>query len=170
MSIIEIFISYSHKDEALREELEKHLTILKRQRLITYWHDHKITAGAEWSREIKTHLTTAQIILLLISPDFMASHYCYSIEMKHAMERHERGEARVIPIILRPVYWREAPFSKLQALPLNGKPSTQWTSKYGRDKAFVEVTVGIREAIKGFERQWPSKSRAADEFQDVRDS
>ena len=82
------------------------------------WHDRNISAGTEWEREINKHLNEADIILLLISPDFIASDYCYSKEMKWAMDRHERGEARVIPIILRPVdNWKGAPFGKLQALP-----------------------------------------------------
>jgi hypothetical protein len=106
---IEVFISYSHKDELLWNELEKHLSILKRQKLILTWFDRKIGAGEEWKGQIDEHLDSAQVILLLISADFLASDYCYDIEMIHAMERHESGEARVIPIILRPVDWAGAP-------------------------------------------------------------
>lgn len=84
---VKIFYSYAHEDEALREQLEKQLSLLKWQGIITAWDDRKILAGQEWEDEIDTHLNTAQVILLLISPDFMASNYCYSIEMKRAMER-----------------------------------------------------------------------------------
>src|SRR5438132_1153332 len=98
---IEIFFSYSHKDQALREKLETHLTLLKREGLISSWHDRKIIAGTEWSGEIDAHLNTAQIILLLVSADFIASSYCSDIEVARAMERHNAGEARVIPVILR---------------------------------------------------------------------
>lgn len=152
-STIEIFFSYSHKDEVLREELEKHLSLLKRQGYITYWHDRKISAGTEWAGEIDAHLNTAQIILLLVSPDFMASDYCYDIEMKRALERHERGEARVIPIILRPVDWQNAPFGKLKALPTDAKPifSSKW---HTLDEAFFDVAEGIREAIKSLIDQY----------------
>ena len=114
---IEVFYAYSHKDEELRQQLENHLTLLERQGIITNWHDRKIGAGREWEGEIHEHLNTARIILLLISSDFLASDYCYDVEIKRAMERHEAEEARVIPIILRPVDWEEGPFGKLLALP-----------------------------------------------------
>ena len=104
---IEIFLCYAREDDALRQGLEKHLRVLRRQGIINLWRDRDISAGAEWEREIDNHLNTARIILLLISADFLDSDYCYSIEMKRAMERHEQEEARVIPIILRPVYWRK---------------------------------------------------------------
>src|SRR5690349_21283752 len=113
---LELFYSYAHKDERLRNELNNHLYNLRRQHFIVDWFDRDISAGTDWEQDIDTHLNTAQVILLLISPDFMASDYCYSIEMKRALERHEAGEARVIPIILKPVDWKDAPFSKLQVL------------------------------------------------------
>src|SRR5437660_849909 len=106
---VEVFYSYAHKDEDLRNELDKHLKSLQRQGFITLWHDRKIVAGTEWAHTIDDHLTNASIILLLISPDFMASDYCYDIEMKHALEQHYTNNVRVIPIILRPVDWRGAP-------------------------------------------------------------
>src|SRR5438094_4349901 len=101
---IEIFYSYAHADEDLRQELEKHLAALQHEGLIAGWHDRLISAGSEWEQQIDEHLNTANIILLLISASFIASKYCSSIEMKRAMERHEAKEARVIPIILRPVF------------------------------------------------------------------
>src|SRR5436853_111390 len=102
---ISIYLSYSYADERFRRELEKHLSLLKRQGVIASWHDQNINAGAEWEHEIDTYLNTADIILLLVTPDFIASDYCYSIEMKRAMERHEARKAHVIPIILRPCDW-----------------------------------------------------------------
>lgn len=141
---IEIFYSYSHKDEELREQLEKHLSILKRQDVITDWHDRKIDAGGEWGREIHEHLNTAHIILLLVSSDFLDSDYCYDIEMNRAMERHEAKEACVIPIILRSVDWEDAPFGKLQALPRDAKPVTKWEDQ---DDAFTNIARGIKKAI-----------------------
>ncbi len=141
----EIFYSYAHKDEKLRDELDKHLYNLQRQGLITEWYDRDISAGTEWERDIDTHLDSAHVILLLISPDFMSSEYCYSIEMKRALERHKAGEARVIPIILRPVDWQGAPFSKLQALPKNAKAVTRWRNQ---DEAFVDIATGIRKSLK----------------------
>lgn len=98
---IEVFFAYSHKDESLRDELETHLSILRRGGVISSWHDRRISAGREWVGEIDSHLNRADIILLLVSSDFIASDYCYKKEMARAIERHDRGEARVIPVILR---------------------------------------------------------------------
>ncbi|MFL5628042.1 MAG: toll/interleukin-1 receptor domain-containing protein [Ktedonobacteraceae bacterium] len=141
---IEVFYSYAHKDEKLRNKLETQLSLLKQQGHITNWHDRKIDAGQEWANEINEHLNAADIILLLVSPDFLASNYCYSIEMKRALERHERGEARVIPVIIRPVYWQGAPIGKLQALPKDAKPVTSWNNQ---DEAFFNVAEGIRKIV-----------------------
>ena len=80
-------------------------SILKRQDIITAWYDREISAGTEWEGSIDAHLNTAHVILLLISADFLASDYCYDIELTRAMERHAVGDARVIPVILRDVDW-----------------------------------------------------------------
>jgi hypothetical protein len=138
---VKLFYSYSHKDEGLREELVKHLTILKRQGVLEPWHDRDIEAGAEWNQEIERHLNEAQIILLLISSDFIASPFCWDKEMARAMERHDAGEAVVIPIILRSCDWKGAPFGKLQGLPKDMKPVRDWSD---RDQAFTNVAQGIR--------------------------
>src|SRR5947209_5500460 len=102
-----IFFCYAHEDEPLLKRLKAQLRPLQRKGIIEVWNDRDINAGTEWEQEISKHLNTAHIILLLISPDFMNSDYCYSTEMKRALERHKRGEVRVIPIILRPVHWQE---------------------------------------------------------------
>lgn len=143
---IEIFLCYAREDEPLRQGLEKHLRVLQRQGIIDIWHDRNISAGTEWERKIDSHLSTARIILLLVSPDFLDSDYCYSIEMKRAMERHEKEKACVIPIILRHVYWSKTPFGKLQALPTDGKPivSSMWHSQ---DEALYDAAEGIRLAV-----------------------
>jgi hypothetical protein len=143
---VEIFFCYAREDEELRKGLEKQLRALKRQGIIDIWYDRAISAGAEWEREIDRHLNSAKIILLLVSPDFMDSDYCYSQEMLRAMERHERGDARVIPVILRPVYWQGAPFGKLQALPTDAKAITSrdW---HHLDEAFFDVAEGIRKVV-----------------------
>jgi hypothetical protein len=139
-----IFFSYSHVDEALRDELEKHLTILKRQGFIDTWHDRRIVAGSELGQEIKQNLETADVILLLVSSDFLASDYCYDIEMQRAMERHHAKEAHVIPIILRPCDWHDAPFGELLATPPDGKPVTRFPTL---DDAFVEVVAAVKGAL-----------------------
>ncbi|MEH2339846.1 toll/interleukin-1 receptor domain-containing protein [Nostoc sp.] len=138
---IELFYSYAHEDEKLRDKLEKHLTLLEREGVITGWHDRKIGAEKEWQNEIDTYLNSSQIILLLISPNFIASDYCWDVEVKRAMERHEAKEARVIPVILDFVDWKSAPFAKLQALPKNAKPVKKWRN---HDNAFLSVAEGIR--------------------------
>jgi HEAT repeat protein len=143
----EVFLSYAREDEELCKKLEAHLSLLKRQGTISTWHDRNINAGSEWKRDIDAHLNMAQIILLLVSPDFIASDYCYSTEMTRAMERHDSGEARVIPIILRPVDWQRAPFGKLQALPRDAKPVTDWSSQ---DQAFYDIVQGIRSLVETF--------------------
>ena len=145
-SPINIFVSYAHEDGHFLQELEKRLSLLRRQGNINIWYDQNTRAGSEWEYEINKHLDSAQIILLLVSPDFLNSNYCYSVEMQQALERHEQGKAQVIPIILRPVYWQSAPFGKLQALPKFGQPIT--SSKWANlDEAFFEVAEGIRNAI-----------------------
>ena len=141
---IEIFYSYSHEDESLRNTLDKHLALLKRQNLISGWFDREISAGEEFEGEIAEHLNKSQIILLLVSADFIASDYCYGTEMMQALERRKRGEARVIPVILRPVDWHSAPFGKLKALPKDGKAITTWAN---RDEAFLDVAKGIRKIV-----------------------
>jgi hypothetical protein len=141
---IKLFCSYSHRDEHLRDELAKHLKLLERQGLIESWHDRRIGAGDVWKEEIDRNLSEADIILLLISADFLASDYCFDIEMKAALERHAAAKAVVIPIILRPVDWHATPFSGLQALPRNGKPVTTFDNL---DTAFEQVATSIRAAI-----------------------
>jgi len=138
---VEVFFSYSHKDEKLRNQLANHLSIMEREGAIKSWHDRKITAGSEWAGQIAEHLESARIILLLISAEFLASNYCYDLEMGRALERHEANEAVVIPIILKPVDWYNSPFGKLQALPRDGKAITTWRN---RDEGFTQVARELR--------------------------
>ncbi len=141
---IDVFISYSHKDDDLRSKLVTHLSSLKRQRKIADWFDQEIEAGSEWEAQLKERLESSPVILLLISADFLASDYCYDIEMKRAIERHKLGTALVIPIILRPCDLDGSPFMELQALPQDLKPITQWDDQ---DLAFLDVAKGIRRAV-----------------------
>jgi outer membrane protein assembly factor BamB len=141
---VTMFLAYAHEDESLCKDLEKHLSLLQRQGLVSTWQDRQITAGTKWAQEIDEHLKSASIILLLISADFLASDYCYGVEMNRALERHEADQARVIPILLRPVDWKDAPFAHLQALPTDARAITDWRN---RDKAFVDVVAGIRHVI-----------------------
>lgn len=138
------FISYSHRDERFRESLETHLAILRRNGVLSVWHDRKICPGDDLDAVIDSHLRTARLVLLLVSPDFIASDYCYSTELRLAMELQTAGRARVVPVILRPVDWQDTPFRGLLALPTDGKPISTWRN---RDEAYLDVTKGIRKLL-----------------------
>jgi hypothetical protein len=141
---IKIFFCYAHEDEALLIRLKSHLKPLERQGIIETWYDREIGAGAEWEKEISQRLSTAQIILLLVSPDFMNSEYCYGTELKRALEKHKRGEAQVIAVIGRPVYWQGL-LGQLQVLPKDALPVTDPTW-YDQDRALYNVTEGLYKA------------------------
>lgn len=141
----EVFFSYAEADEWLALELEKHLSVLKREGLITTWHKGQIGIGTNRDKEMNEHLSTASIILLLLSADFMDSDYCYSVEMSLALARHKAGEAFVIPVVLRWMDdWHNTPIGSLQALPTNGIPVTNWASF---DEAWSSVARGIRSVL-----------------------
>jgi TIR domain len=142
--VARIFISYSHKDDALRAELDKHLALLRRQGAIELWSDHRILPGSEFDKDIAQALESAQIILLLVSADFLASDYCFGIEMRRAMERHDAGEAVVVPVILRACDWHHSPFKHLNALPSGGREIAKWASP---DDAFLDVVQGLRKLL-----------------------
>jgi len=140
----QVFFSYSHQDEDIRDQLAKHLSILQRRGVISTWHDREIEAGIDRAADIEQQLNQADIILLLVSADFLASDYCYDVEVKRAMERHVAGDARVIPVIVRPVDWQDAPFAELQPLPRDGKPISKWDDP---DDALMDVTQGIKRTL-----------------------
>lgn len=139
-----LFFSYSHKDEALRDALETHLAMLKRQGLIEAWHDRRIVAGEPLDDSIDAYLNSADVILALASPDFIASDYCYSREMTRALERHAAGEAVVIPVILRHCEWQQTQLKGLRATPRDGKPVRAWADL---DEALNDVATDIRRAV-----------------------
>ena len=151
----------------MRSRLEAHLSSLKREDLISGWHDRKIKPGTEWKGQIDAHLDSSQIILLLISADFLASDYCYDVEMDCALARHDAGEARVIPIILRPCDWPWSRFGKLQALPRDGKPVSDWST---HDQAFNEVARGIRRVVEELTKASDSASHAPATGQEKRNA
>jgi hypothetical protein len=140
---LNVFISYSRLDESFKDELVKHLKTLQDEAVIQIWDDRGILPGTNWDQEIQAQLSAADIVLLLISSDFLASEYCWGKEVQKSLKRHEKGKARVIPVVLRPVDWLTSPLGKLQALPENAKPITNWDN---RDEAFLSVAQGIRKA------------------------
>lgn len=155
---ISVFLSYAHEDEPLLRQLEIHLSLLKRQGLISVWHDRQIDPGANWAQVIDQQLEQASIILLLVSAHFLASDYCYGIEMQRALERHEADQVRVIPLFLRPVDWEHAPFASLQGLPNDGKAVTEWDNQ---DLAFRTIAHGLRQMIENMSLQPAGAPRAA---------
>lgn len=140
-----VFYSYAHKDEKLQAKLATALAGLKNEGLISEWHDRELAAGDDWRSAIDRNLDRADIILLLVSADFIASEYCWGVEVKRALERHQAAEARVIPVILRPSDWNRTPFGRLQALPKEGKPVTLWSPQ---DSAWLDVARGIGKAVR----------------------
>lgn len=138
---LNIFLSYAHEDEAMKVQLDRNLIMLKRSDKVNVWQDREIMAGMEWDDAIAKELAAADIILLLISVDFNNSQYIWDKELKIAMERHKKNEARVIPVILRTCEWNEMPYAKLQALPTGAKPITSFVNA---DEAYTDVARGIR--------------------------
>jgi tetratricopeptide (TPR) repeat protein len=155
---VEVFCCYCHADETWLQKLEVHLSLLKRQGLISLWYDRLIIPGADWTKSIDTHLETTSVILLLVSADFLASDYCYGIEMRRALERHQANEARIVPILLRPVDWKGAPFAHLQTLPTNAKAISTWSNQ---DEAFTDIVTAIRRAIEDLSLLESSPPRTA---------
>ncbi len=149
---ISLFLSYSHKDEQLKEELDKHLTALKRSDKISVWHDKQIEGGNDWDATIKEELKNADLILLLISPDFMASDYIWEVEIKGALDNHFSGKSKVIPVFLRSVYIKDMPFDKLQGYISKNKPVTSFPERE-QDGAFLKIVEGISSEIE----KWTTK-------------
>jgi hypothetical protein len=147
-----LFYSYAHEDERHLKRLIKHLSPLKHEGLIEEWYDRDIAAGDDWRTAINLYVETADIILFLVSADFVASDYCWDIEMTRALERHDAREALVIPLIVQPVDWTGTPFGKLQALPKDGKAVTLWSN---REAAWMNVAKGIRTEAEKLARRLP---------------
>lgn len=139
-----VFYSYSHKDAKMRDELGTYLAPLVQQKKIVEWFDRKIEPGANWDTEIKEELNSANLILLLVSKDFLASEYCFGVEVEKALSRLKRGDVKVIPILLKPCLWDESLFSELQIIPRGAKAINSWTS---HEKAYVEVANEIRDLV-----------------------
>ena len=147
--MIDLFFSYAHQDETMRNELEVHLAMLKRSGLLHSWHDRRIIAGADLDSQISQHLEKADVILLLLSPHFLASDYCYEREAQRALERHKEGTAIVIPVILQPCDWLSSPFRSLRATPADGKPVAKYPNFHD---AFLEITHDIRAAAESLNK------------------
>jgi TIR domain-containing protein len=156
-----LFISYSHVDKKYRDSFEVHLSSMERQGLLKSWSDRELIAGSEWDGEISEKLETANIIVFLVSPDFIKSQYCYDKEVKLAMDRHNSQSAVVIPIFIRNCDWQGAPFGKLQALPEDARPVKLWEDE---DSAWVNVVGGVRRAVEAMSETVYQELVAAEEW------
>lgn len=141
---VRLFISYADKDQSLKKDLETHLSLLRRQGLIEVWSERPIIANQAYQGLIDEKLETADIVLLLVTPSFMASDYCYEGELARAMELHRKGEIRVIPVIAKTVDMTGAPFVQLQGLPSDGRAIVKWDDQ---DDAWLNVVRGLRLVI-----------------------
>lgn len=149
----ELFYSYAHEDERHLNQLQKHLNVLVTDRLMSHWYDRDIPAGDEWDRKIDERIRSADIILLIVSPSFLDSEYIREKELKIALERHEAGEARVIPVILEKCLWEKRAafkgFTKLQALPKDAKPVRSWKPQHDGWYDVAEKLEEIVEELNG---------------------
>lgn len=149
---VSLFYSYAHEDEALRDELQRHLKILQLRGLIRPWHDRAILPGKAWDSEIHAELQTADLVLLLLSVDFLSSDYILGVELKTALQRAHDGSATVVPILLRPLDLDALdggplPMAQLlqrQGLPRDLKAVNTWRP---RDAAWVSVSKGLRQVV-----------------------
>jgi DNA-directed RNA polymerase subunit RPC12/RpoP len=141
---LEIFFSYAHEDEDLMNDVRRQLVVYERNGRILKWHDRMIPPGTDWRQRLDERLEKAKIILLFVSPYFIESNYCYEVEGQAALRRYSAGEAKVVPVILRPCSWEETPFGKLQALPRGGKPVSRWED---RDEACLNVAIGVMKLV-----------------------
>ncbi|RAJ92923.1 toll/interleukin-1 receptor domain-containing protein [Aliidiomarina maris] len=142
--MVEIFFSYAHEDEQLMDEVRRQMIVYEREGHLLKWHDRMIPPGEQWKETIDDRLRNAKIILLFLSPHFIASKYCYEIEGQEALKRNTSGEAFVIPVILRPCAWQASPYGELQALPTDGKPISTWDNI---DIASLEVAESVFEKV-----------------------
>ncbi|MEN0004689.1 MAG: FISUMP domain-containing protein [Bacteroidota bacterium] len=143
---LQIFIAYSRRDVEILEELRIHLKVLERFHKVKIWYDGLIEAGHDWDQSIKANLHQSDIILLLISQNFLASDYCYDEEMMQALALHEAGKVRAIPIIARRSLWKRTPFARLQVLPKDGKPIR---GNWGEDKElpYIQISEALESVI-----------------------
>ena len=153
------FISYSHKDTRALERLHTHLAMLRRERKITAWYDRDIIAGGDIDKEVSYQLEACALFLALVSPDFLASTYCYDKEMTRAFERHDADEIRIVPIIIEPCDWKTSPLGSLKALPRDGKPVATWPNS---NEAFMDIIAELRRVLAKLELGAPHKSETLD--------
>ncbi len=146
---VRIFVSYSHRDADARARLETHLAPLKREG-VTTWFDGDLNAGDKLDTGIARALRNAHVFVGLLSPDYLASNYCWKIEYKRAMGRRANGTMRVVAVVLRPCDWKSTTAAGFKLLPEDGREVTRWRSA---DDAFLNVAQGIRRVVADVRKQ-----------------
>ncbi len=139
-----VFMSYSHADEVMRDRLEQHLAMLKREGLVDTWHDRRIVPGQPLDPTIMGQIEEADVFLFLLSVDFISSRYCYDVEMTRALERQAAGEADVLPVVLHSCEWLQTPLGRFAGVPGDGKPIAK--AAYPED-AYMEVAKALRRVV-----------------------
>ena len=152
---VRVFVSYAHRDERDMERLNAHLKLAERQRLISVWYDRMLKAGDAWDPRILDELNRADIIVMLVSADFLASEYIFEKEFPRALERHRANDATAIAVILKDCEWFQTDVQYIQVLPKDGRPVKKWVQ---RDTAWTAVATTVRrtaEAIRMKRKIWP---------------
>ncbi len=139
-----LFISYSHVDTHVLERLHTHMAILKEEGKVSTWFDREILAGGDLDSNIKEELTSADIFIAIVSPDYLNSKYCYQVEFKAALSRMEAGELVIVPVIAEPCDWHASPLGKMKAIPTDGKPISDWVN---RNTAYLNIIQEIRRLL-----------------------
>ncbi len=150
---VRIFVSYSHVDSAVRDKLEVHLAALKRDGVVT-WYDGDMQAGDALDTEIARALRQSHLFVALLSPDYLASHYCWKLEYQRAMGRRARGTLRVVAVVVRPCDWKATTAAGFKLLPTDGKPVSRWRSQ---DQALLDVTQGVRKVVQAIRKEASAK-------------
>ncbi|HEX7760124.1 MAG TPA: toll/interleukin-1 receptor domain-containing protein [Caulobacteraceae bacterium] len=154
---VRIFVSYSHVDSAVRDKLEVHLAALKRDGVVT-WYDGDMQAGDALDTEIARALRQSHLFVALLSPEYLASHYCWKLEYQRAMGRRARGTLRVVAVVVRPCDWKATTASGFKLLPTDGKPVSRWRSQ---DQALLDVTQGIRKVVQAIRKETSAQEALA---------
>lgn len=153
--MVKVFISYSHKDKEYKDELESHLSMMIRNGEIDQWNDKMIEPGEKWDESINESLDKAELLIFLVSSDFLNSEYCYGIETARSIAKHHENKATIIPVIIRHCDWQSSKLAQFQVLPLGGKPVREFED---RDKAFLQVVDGIKVAIRAINNEKKRKA------------
>jgi len=147
---ISIFLSYAKEDKPFKDKLLKHLSSMIRRNQIDIWDDEQIAGGQNWKEEIESKLRTAQVAILLVSADFLASDFINDFEIPILLERGKKGEVSIVPMLIRPVYFQGSELSDFKGLPKSGKPISNWQNE---DEAWISVVGDLVEIIEKKEKE-----------------